>query len=143
MQAERNRFPWRTGASPAKSASSMMSLCLIPLWAFGQTLVVLAVAAFVMQMGVQGAWGIIPVHLNELAPDSARGLLPGLAYQLGIFFAAPTNTIQHALSERFGYSWAMAGYEIVVIITLAIILAFGREDRGRSFHSGDLLIENE
>src|SRR5437763_7528164 len=119
-----------------------LSLCLIPSWAFGHTLLILVIAAFVLQMGVQGAWGIIPVHLNELAPDSARGLLPGLAYQLGIFFAAPTNTIQHALSERFGYSWAMAGYEIVVIITLAIILAFGREDRGRSFHSGDLLIEN-
>ena len=120
-----------------------LSLCLIPFWAFGTTLVVLAAAAFVMQMGVQGAWGIIPVHLNELAPDSARGLMPGLAYQLGILFAAPTNTIQHALSKRFGYSWAMAGYEIVVIVTLAVVLALGREERGRSFYSGDLLIERE
>jgi SHS family lactate transporter-like MFS transporter len=121
-----------------------LSLCLIPFWAFGHTLVMLAIAAFIMQMGVQGAWGIIPVHLNELAPDSVRGLMPGLAYQLGIFFAAPTNSIQHALSNRFGYSWAMAGYEIVVILTLAVILAFGREDRGRSFYSGDLIaIERE
>src|SRR5437762_4486430 len=80
-----------------------LSLCLIPFWAFGQTLLVLVIAAFVMQMGVQGAWGIIPVHLNELAPDSARGLMPGLAYQLGIFFAAPTNSVQHELSKRLGY----------------------------------------
>ena len=56
---------------------------------------------------------------------------------------APTNSIQHALGNRFGYSWAMAGYEIVVIVTLTVILAFGREDRGRSFYSGDLLIERE
>jgi SHS family lactate transporter-like MFS transporter len=120
-----------------------LSLCLIPFWAFGHGLFVLAAAAFILQMGVQGAWGIIPVHLNELAPDVARGLMPGLAYQLGIFFAAPTNTVQHELSKRFGYSWAMAGYEIVVIVTLAVILAFGRENRGRSFYSGDLVIEQE
>ena len=83
------------------------------------------------------------MHLNELAPDNVRGLLPGLAYQLGIFFAAPTNSIQHVLSQKFGYSWAMAGFEIIVIITLAVILFFGREDRGRSFYSGDLLIERD
>ena len=119
-------------------AALALALLLIPFWAFGNSLLVLATAAFILQMGVQGAWGIIPVHLNELAPDSARGLMPGLAYQLGIFFAAPTNSIQHALGKRFGYSWAMAGYEIVVIVTLVIILLFGRENRGRAFHSGDV-----
>ena len=62
-----------------------------------------------MQAGVQGAWGIIPVHLNELVPDSVRGLMPGLAYQLGILFASPTNSIEYALRDRFGYSWALAG----------------------------------
>jgi SHS family lactate transporter-like MFS transporter len=120
-----------------------LSLLVIPLWAFGGTLAVLVIGSFLMQVGVQGAWGIIPVHLNELAPDSARGLIPGFAYQLGIFFAAPTNTMQHALSKKFGYSWAMAGYEIVVIVTLVIILLFGRENHGRAFHSGDLVIEQE
>jgi SHS family lactate transporter-like MFS transporter len=92
---------------------------------------------------VQGAWGIIPVHLNELAPDSVRGLMPGLAYQLGILFASGTNTMEDALHDRFGYSWALTGFEIVVIIVLAVTLYFGREDRGRSFYSGDLLIERE
>ena len=56
---------------------------MIPAWAFGSTLAVLAAGAFVMQMGVQGAWGIIPVHLNELSPDAVRGLLPGFTYQIG------------------------------------------------------------
>jgi MFS transporter, SHS family, lactate transporter len=86
-----------------------------------------------MQVGVQGAWGIIPAHLNELAPDSVRGLMPGLAYQLGILFAAPTNTIEYALRDHFGYSWALAGFEIATITMLVITLAFGKEQKGRSF----------
>jgi SHS family lactate transporter-like MFS transporter len=120
-----------------------VSLCVIPFWAFGNTVGVLASAAFVMQMGVQGAWGIIPVHLNELAPDSVRGLMPGLAYQSGILFAAPTNTIEHMLRDRVGYSWALAGFEVVVIFVLVVVLLLGREQRGRSFYSGDLLIEKD
>ena len=67
-----------------------MALLVIPLWAFGTSLVLLAHrGSFLMQAGVQGAWGVIPVHLNELSPDETRGLVPGLAYQLGILFAAP------------------------------------------------------
>src|SRR5712691_4987048 len=120
-----------------------VSLCVIPFWAFGNTVGVLASAAFVMQMGVQGAWGIIPVHLNELAPDSVRGLMPGLAYQSGILIAAPTTTIEHMLRDHVGYSWALAGFEVVVIFVLVIVLLLGREDRGRSFYSGDMLIEKE
>ena len=68
-----------------------LSLVMIPLWAFGGSLPVLISGAFLMQAGVQGAWGVIPVHLNELSADAARGLMPGLAYQLGILLAAPTN----------------------------------------------------
>ncbi|HEV7923052.1 MAG TPA: MFS transporter [Thermoanaerobaculia bacterium] len=133
----------RMGRRYSMMLALALSLCVIPFWAFGTRLAVLAAGAVVMQMGVQGAWGIIPVHLNELAPDAVRGLMPGLAYQLGILFAAPTSTIEHALRDRFGYSWALAGFELVVIVTLTVILFFGREDKGRSFHSGDLLIERE
>src|ERR1051325_6418102 len=98
-----------------------LSLCVIPFWAFGTKLAVLTAGAFVMQMGVQGAWGIIPVHLNELAPDAVRGLMPGLAYQLGILFAAPTSTIEHALRDRFGYGWALAGFELAGIVTPSVV----------------------
>jgi len=87
-----------------------------------------------MQAGVQGTWGIIPVHLNELAPDSARGLVPGLAYQLGILLAAPTNSIEFALRDRVGYQWALAGFEIVVIVVAAILLFAGSERHGRDFN---------
>jgi SHS family lactate transporter-like MFS transporter len=112
-----------------------LGLCLlvIPLWAFGGGVLAFMVAPVLLQMGVQGAWGVIPVHLNELAADAARGLMPGLTYQLGILFASPTNTIQYALREKFGYSWALAGFETVTILSLAILLGWGAEGHGKSF----------
>jgi MFS transporter, SHS family, lactate transporter len=110
-----------------------LSLVVIPVWAFSGTLPVLIVGAFLMQAGVQGAWGVIPVHLNELSADAARGLMPGLAYQLGILLASPTNSIEYALRDRVGYQWAIAGFEIVTILTLAMVVWFGKEAHGRSF----------
>jgi SHS family lactate transporter-like MFS transporter len=93
----------------------------------------LVLGAVIMQIGAQGTWGIIPVHLNELSPDHARGLVPGFAYQLGILIAAPTNTIEYALRNRFGYQWALAGFEFVTIIVLITLVSLGRERHGRSF----------
>ncbi len=110
-----------------------LSLVMIPLWAFGGSLPVLILGACLMQAGVQGAWGVIPVHLNELSADAARGLMPGLAYQLGILIASPTNSMEYALRDRVGYQWAIAGFEIVTIVTLAILLWLGTEAHGRSF----------
>ncbi len=114
-------------------AALILSLATIPAWAFGGHLLILAIAAFIMQAGVQGAWGIIPAHLNELSPDQTRGLLPGLAYQLGILIAAPTNNIEYGLRDRFGYPWALAGFETINIILLITVLALGSERKGRSF----------
>jgi SHS family lactate transporter-like MFS transporter len=110
-----------------------LSLLVIPLWAFGGSVAALTAGAFLMQAGVQGVWGIIPAHLNELSPDAARSLLPGLVYQLGILLAAPINTIEYALRARAGYAWALAGIEIVVILSSALFIAFGREERGKDF----------
>src|SRR5438874_710923 len=73
---------------------------------------------------------------QDLYPDflkSARGLIPGLAYQLGILFAARTNSIEYRLSGRFGYSWALAGFEIANILVLGIVVALGSERKGKSF----------
>src|SRR5260370_3268577 len=109
---------------------------MIPIWAFGGSLTMLVIGAFVMQMGVQGAWGVIPVHLNELSADAARGLMPGLAYQLGILLASPTNSIQYALHIHFGYQRAIAGFEVVTILTLAALLWRGSEAHSRSFVRG-------
>jgi MFS transporter, SHS family, lactate transporter len=108
-------------------------LAIMPAWAFGGTLTVLVIGAFVMQMGVQGAWGIIPVHLNELAPDAVRGLLPGFTYQVGILLAASTPTVEFVLRDRIGYAWALTAFELCVIAALSAMLVFGSEKRGRSF----------
>jgi SHS family lactate transporter-like MFS transporter len=113
--------------------ATAVALCVIPLWAFGKTLIVLALGAFVMQVGVQGAWGIIPAHLNELSPAAVRGLIPGLAYQLGVFLASPVNTIEYSLRDRWGYSWALAGFEIAVITVLALVVSLGPENKGKHF----------
>jgi len=114
-------------------AALALSLLMIPMWAFSGSITMLVIGAFVMQMGVQGAWGVIPVHLNELSADAARGLMPGLAYQLGILLASPTNSVQFALHHRFGYQWALAGFEMVTIVMLAALLVTGSEAHSREF----------
>jgi SHS family lactate transporter-like MFS transporter len=114
-------------------AALALSLVVIPVWAFSGSLTMLVVGAFVMQMGVQGAWGVIPVHLNELSADAARGLMPGMAYQIGVLFGSPTNSIEFALHHRFGYQRALAGFEIITILVLAVLLQGGTEAHNREF----------
>jgi MFS transporter, SHS family, lactate transporter len=126
-------FSQRAGRRKGMIAALGLCLLVIPFWAFGGGLLAVWLAPVLLQMGVQGAWGVIPVHLNELAADSARGLMPGLAYQLGILFASPTNSIQYALREHFGYGWALAGFETVTVISLALLLSWGAEAHGKSF----------
>jgi SHS family lactate transporter-like MFS transporter len=121
------------GRRKSMIAALGLSLVVIPLWAFGGSLAVLVTGSFLMQAGVQGAWGVIPVHLNELSADATRGLMPGLTYQLGILLASPTNSMQYALRDRVGYQWAIAGFEIVTILTLSILLLLGTERHSRSF----------
>ena len=126
-------FSERIGRRYGMLLAIALALAVIPLWAFSARLALLAVGAFLMQVGVQGAWGIIPAHLNELSPDTVRGMLPGFAYQIGILFASPTNTIEYALRDRLGYSWALASFELGVMLLLAITVALGSEKRGKSF----------
>jgi SHS family lactate transporter-like MFS transporter len=123
----------RAGRRKGMLAALALCLLIVPLWAFGGGVMAFIVAPVLLQMGVQGAWGVIPVHLNELAADAARGLMPGLTYQLGILLASPTNSVQYALRGRFGYGWALAGFETVTILTLAILLWRGAEAHGKSF----------
>jgi SHS family lactate transporter-like MFS transporter len=117
------------------SIITALTLCIlmIPAWAFGHSFVMLGVGAFFMQVGVQGAWGVIPIHLNELSPDSVRSLFPGLVYQLGVFFGSPSNSIEYALRDRFGYGWALTIFEGTTIVALMIVFALGPERKGRSF----------
>jgi SHS family lactate transporter-like MFS transporter len=103
----------------------------IPAWAFGSSLIVLALGSFMMQFGVQGVFGVVPAHLNELSPDSVRSLFPGVVYQLGMLFGAPSVGIEYALRNRLGYSWALTAFELCTIAVLFVICGFGPERRGR------------
>ena len=108
----------------------------IPLWAFGPTIMMLAVGSFAMQFGVQGAFGVIPAHLNELSPASVRSLFPGVVYQLGVLIAAPSVVIEFTLRRHLGYQWALTIFEVCVILCLFLIFGFGPERKGRDFHAG-------
>jgi SHS family lactate transporter-like MFS transporter len=108
-----------------------VALVAVPAWAFGGSLAVLAAGAFVMQFGVQGVFGVIPAHLNELAPPAVRSLFPGVVYQLGMLIGAPSVGLEFALRKQLGYGWALAAFEMVAIVALALICGFGPEEKGR------------
>lgn len=112
-------------------------LCLIsiPGWAFGSTLGALLAGSFLMQTGVQGAFGVIPAHLTELSPDSVRTLFPGLVYQFGVLLSSPAVTFEYTLRDHIGYPWALTIFEAAVIAVLLGLFAFGPEKTGRDFHS--------
>lgn len=111
----------------------VISLLSIPAWAFGSTLGVLVAGSYLMQTGVQGAFGVIPAHLNELSPDAVRSLFPGFVYQLGVLLASPATAIEFVLRDHFGYPWALTMFEGTVIVLMIIIFWFGPEARDRSF----------
>jgi SHS family lactate transporter-like MFS transporter len=111
----------------------LISLFSIPAWAFGTSLEVLVVGSYLMQTGVQGAFGVIPAHLNELSPDAVRSLFPGFVYQLGVLLASPATAIEFVLRDRFGYPWALTMFEGSVIVLMIVIFWFGPEARDRSF----------
>lgn len=123
----------KIGRRYAIMAALALSLVSIPAWAFGSSVLILVIGSYLMQTGVQGAFGVIPAHLNELSPDSVRSLFPGFVYQLGVLIASPAVSFEFLLRDHFGYPWALTLFESVVIILLLVIFALGPERRGRSF----------
>jgi len=119
----------RIGRRLAIVIAALLSLLALPLWAFGETPLLIGVGAFFMQFFVQGAWGVVPAHLNELSPASIRGTFPGLVYQLGNFIASGNATIQSSIGARMGhnYSWALAGVAGMAAVVIALFVGFGRE----------------
>jgi SHS family lactate transporter-like MFS transporter len=125
----------RFGRRRCIAIAALLSLPVIPLWAFSDSPVLLAIGAFLMQFTVQGAWGVIPVHLNELSPDSARATFPGFVYQLGNLLASVNATLQAGIATHFGgnYGLALATVAGVFAIVIAVLAAFGSEARGVVF----------
>lgn len=115
--------------------AALLALPIIPLWAYSATPVMLALGAFLIQIAVQGAWGIVPAHLNELSPENARGTFPGFAYQLGNFFAAGNAVIQAKIAEAHhnDYALALALVCAVVAVLVALFAGFGPEAKGKAF----------
>jgi MFS transporter, SHS family, lactate transporter len=115
--------------------TALVSLAVLPLWAFSATAFSLAIGAFLMQILVQGAWGVIPAHLNELSPDAARGTFPGFTYQIGNLIASVNATLQAAIAAHYGgdYAFALAVVAGIVAVVIAILTAFGPEARGVAF----------
>lgn len=128
----------RIGRRRAIAIAALLALPVIPLWAYGGSMLLLGIGAFLIQFAVQGAWGVVPSYLNELSPDDVRGTLPGFAYQLGNLLMAATATILAWLAQKHGgdYAFAQGTWIACVAVILALLAAFGPEARGVHFGAG-------
>ena len=127
----------RLGRRRAIALAALLSLPMIPLWAYSHTAVMLSLGGFLMQFMVQGAWGIVPAHLNELSPSSVRAVLPGFAYQLGNLAMSKMAPVQSGLAEARGGDYAdiLAWTLGVIAVALIIVTLLGPER-----HSAELRV---
>ena len=123
----------RIGRRKSIVLALLLAVLMIPLWAFAPTMALLVIGAFMMQFMVQGAWGVIPAHITELAPDSVRGFMPGFAYQCGVLIASSVPYIEAALAAHMSYAKAMTIGGATVFLLAALIAALGRERHGVAF----------
>ena len=126
-------FSDRLGRRRMIIAALLLAIVTIPLWAFAPTIPLLIFGAFAMQFMVQGAWGVIPAHINELSPDSVRGFLPGFAYQCGVLIAGTVVYVEPLIAEHTTYANAMAVTAVMVCTVGAFAAWLGKERRGVAF----------
>ncbi|MBF6559407.1 MAG: MFS transporter [Candidatus Binataceae bacterium] len=126
----------RIGRRRSMAAAVLCGLLIVPLWIYPRSLVWLTAGAFLMQFMVQGAWGAIPAHLVELSPPQVRGLFAGLAYQLGVLFAANAAFVEALIAQHLGYGTALAMVAAIVLLGDAIVIAFGSERKDADLHAG-------
>lgn len=110
-----------------------LGLPIVPLFAYSRTAAMLCLGSFLMQVFVQGAWGVIPAHLTEMSPDAIRGVYPGVTYQLGNLLAAFNFPIQERLAESHGYPFALAATIVPVLLVVAVLTAIGKDATGIRF----------
>jgi MFS transporter, SHS family, lactate transporter len=123
----------RIGRRKAIVIAALLAIPVVPLWAYSHSVAMLALGGFVMQFMVQGAWGVVPAHLNELSPAGVRGTFPGFAYQLGNFFSSWNIKVQAKLVEQRSagvYAPVMAWTVLIVATLVAVVTGVGRERRG-------------
>ena len=123
----------KIGRVNAITVAALIAFPALPLWAFSSTPILLAAGAFVMQIAVQGAWGVIPVHLNELSPGAVRATLPAFIYQAGNFLASFNGPLQAKIAEAHGgdYGYALAMVGGIVAVAIIVVIRFSPERRGQ------------
>lgn len=133
-------FSQRWGRRRTIITASVLGLLVVPLWVFSSSLILLTIGAFLLQFMVQGAWGVIPVHLNELSPSSVRGTFPGFTYQLGNLFSANAAFLEAQFALNFkdtsghpNYAITLAILAAIVFVAVIILTAIGREAKGIEF----------
>jgi MFS transporter, SHS family, lactate transporter len=124
----------RVGRRRSIVIATLLALPALPFWAFASTPLILGAGAFLMQIAVQGAWGVIPAHLNELSPPEIRATFPGVVYQLGNLLAAVNLNLQVMIAEAHGNNYGLAMAVVVGCVALLItsMMVFGPEKRGIS-----------
>ena len=123
----------RSGRRRAIVIAALLSIPVIPLWAYSRTVPLIALGGFLMQFMVQGAWGVNPAHLNELSPPALRGTMPGFAYQLGNLLSAGNAYFQAKLAETHfagRFPPVLAATVLVVSSLVAMVTLSGKEQRG-------------
>jgi SHS family lactate transporter-like MFS transporter len=123
----------RFGRRRAMIGGAMGALAVVPLWIAAPTSALVVAGGFLMQFCVQGAWGVIPAHMNELSPAHLRGFLPGFAYQLGMLCAGVVPYLETVIGEHFSYAQSMGGFAAAALVIGAIVIGFGPEAHGVSF----------
>ncbi|KAG6030531.1 hypothetical protein E4U41_007812 [Claviceps citrina] len=124
--------------------AALMSMIMIPAWILPQGERALSATGFFMQFFVQGAWGVIPIHLNELSPVAFRSTFPGVTYQLGNMISSPSAQIVNAIAEKTfvrisngdkveAYGPVMGVATAIIALGIIITTMVGPERRGRDF----------
>ena len=117
---------------------------LIPAWILPDTERGLSASGFFLQFFIQGAWGVIPIHLNELSPPAFRSSFPGTTYQIGNMISSPSTQIVNAIAESVSitgangkqspaYSTTMGVATAIIALGIAVTTALGPERRLRRF----------
>jgi SHS family lactate transporter-like MFS transporter len=123
----------RVGRRRSMVTATLACLLVVPFWLSGTSTVRILIGVFLMQFFVQGAWGVIPAHINELSPGHLRGFFPGFAYQLGVLCASLIPYVESALGERFTYAQAMGGLVTVILVVATAVIWLGPEQKGIAF----------
>jgi len=126
-------FSDKRGRRSTMVTAALLGVLTIPLWILAPNQPLIMVGAFAMQFMVQGAWGVIPAHINELSPPQLRGFFPGLAYQCGVLIASSIAYIEALLAEHFSYAASMGGLAAAVLLIGAVVIWAGPEAKGISF----------